>query len=135
MATPHGGPCHRRRFSYAAHCHTEMTSFKINGNTVRMQHGIQRVCNLLTDPFLYCKTFGEKPYHPGELRNSNDVLMGNVSNISHAVEGKSMMLAQRIKGDRSLYDLAKPAVRLAAAFGTKNPQKFGITIIAFCCIK
>src|SRR5690349_22095301 len=102
---------------------------------MRMKHGVQSICNLLTNPFLYRKTLGEKPYHPGQLGNANDVLMGNVSNVRHAVERKGMVLTQRIKGDWSLNDLAEPTVRLAAAFRTKNPQKLWITVIAFSGIE
>src|SRR5687768_3146638 len=121
MSTPNGSSRHRRRFSYATHLHTQMPSFQVDSNPMWMKHGVQSICNLLTNPFLYRKTFGEKPYHPGELGNPDDVLMSNVAHISHAVERKGMMLTQRIKGDRSLNDLAEPAVRLAAAFRFKNP--------------
>jgi len=102
---------------------------------VRMQHGFQSIRNLMADPFLYSKAFGEKPYHPGKLGNSDDVFMSNVTNVRHAVEGKGMVFTQGIKRNRSLNYLAEPAIRLTTAFRIKNPQKLGITIISFGCIK
>ena len=100
-----------------------------------MKHGVQSICNLLTDPFLYCKTFGEKPYHAGELGNPDNVFVGNVSNVRHPIERESMVFTQRIKGNGALDYLAKIAIRFATAFRVKDAQELGIALISFSSIK
>ena len=83
-----------------------MVSFKKNRHAVRMQHGLQSICNLLTDPFLHRKAFGKDPHETRQLGNADDVFVGNVTNIGIAVKWKSMVFAKRKKGDGSLQYLA-----------------------------
>jgi hypothetical protein len=82
MTTPNCSARHRRGFPHTAHLHTEMMSFQKNGHTVWMKYCFQCIRDLLTDPFLHCEAFGEKPNQTGQFGNANDALMSDVSNIS-----------------------------------------------------
>lgn len=40
-----------------------------------MQHGFQRVCDLLTDPLLYGKALGKEPHQAGQLGNGDGIFV------------------------------------------------------------
>lgn len=59
-----------------------MNGFQVNGDPVRFEDAIEGVRNLLADAFLDREAPGEKAYKPGQLRDSDDVLVGDVSNVA-----------------------------------------------------
>jgi hypothetical protein len=60
----------------------------------------------VADSFLYCETLRKEPYEAGELRNTNDVLVSNVTDIGLAIKGKGMVFTKCKKRDGPFYDLA-----------------------------
>ena len=52
----------------------------------------------MANPFLDCKTFRKEPHQAGELGNTNDVFVSNITNIGYVIKGKSMVLAKRKNG-------------------------------------
>ena len=44
-----------------------MMGFEKNGNSVRVQHGFESICDLLADALLHRKSFRKKAHHAGAL--------------------------------------------------------------------
>ena len=109
--------------------------FEKDSHTMRMKHGFQRISDLLADPFLNGKALGEYPHQPRQFGDADNVLVGDITNISHPVERKSMVFTQSKEWDRSLNYLTKAAIRLAMTFSVKNAQKLGVAIISFRAVE
>src|ERR1051326_5017314 len=135
LASPEGGAGQWRRFSYSPHLSTKVMGFEIHGDTVGLKHRIQGISDLLPDPFLHRKTLGEQAHEAGELRNTDNVLVSDISHVGMPVERECVVLTEPKKLDRSLNHLAQAAVWSTTTFGGKHRQQFGIAIIAFGRIK
>src|SRR5689334_25242 len=131
MTTPDGCARDGSRFAYAAHFHAHMMRFQINSDTMWMQHGFQRIRDLLTDPLLNRKAFRKESHETRQLGDANDVFMSDVSDIGFSIKRKGMMFTQRKKWNRSFHHLAQAAIRITVAFGIKNTQQLRVTIVAF----
>src|SRR5215211_3505728 len=124
-----------RGLAHPAHLHAEMVRFQKNSDPVRMQHGLQRVGDLLADPLLYGEALRKEPHQAGQLRDADDIFMSDIAHIRLAVKGESMVFTQSKERDRSFYDLADAAVRFAAALGVKDSQQLRVAVITFGRIK
>lgn len=54
----------------------------------------QPVGDLFGQPFLYLEVAGEQLDHPGQFRQSQNALTGQVTDVRHAVERQQVVLAQ-----------------------------------------
>src|SRR5262249_11450627 len=99
-----------------------MMRFQKNRDTVWMQHSFQRICNLLTNPFLHGKALGKEAYEAGQFGNANDVFVRDITNICHTIKREGMMLAKRKEGNGTFDHLAQTTIRFAAAFSIKDAQ-------------
>ncbi len=84
MAAPDGGAGDRRCLAYAAHLHAQVVGFQVDGHAVGVQHGLQRIGDLLPDPLLDREAPRKEPHQAGQLGNADDVLVGDVTDIGRA---------------------------------------------------
>jgi len=73
-----------------------MLRFQYDRHTMRFEHFLKGVSHLLTDPFLHRKAACEQPQQAGQFGQSDDVFVGNVTNVSFSIKGKNMVFAKRI---------------------------------------
>src|SRR5947209_12383179 len=99
LASPEGGAGQWGRFSYSPHLSTKVMGFEIHGYTVGLKHRIQGISDLLPDPFLHRKTLGEQAHEAGELRNTDDVLMSDISDIGMTIKRERVVLTKGKKLD------------------------------------
>src|SRR5256885_10159924 len=133
--TPERGARQRRDLAHAPHLRAEVMGFEVDGDPVRLEHRLQGIGNLLPDTLLYGKTLGKQAHEPGELGNTNDVLMRDVAHVGMSVKRERMMLTERKKVDRSLNYLAQTTVRPTPTFGLECREQFVVALIAFGRIK
>ena len=91
----------------AAHPRAQVGGLEVDGHAGRLDQLHQRVGDLLADTLLHREALGEQADEPCELRDADDLLAGDVADVGDAVEGQSVVLAQRVERDRPLDDLAQ----------------------------
>src|SRR5262249_15849260 len=85
---PESGAREPLGFTHAAHLHAQVASLEIYGATVRSEHGLEGVDNLLADSLLHTEALGEHACQSGELGDTDDRLVGDVPNVRLSVEGQ-----------------------------------------------
>src|SRR6266480_6075700 len=110
-------------------------SLKINGNTMRLQQGIQSVGDLLPDTLLDGEAPVEKTHKAGELGNANNVFVSNIADIGVPVKRQRVVLTETKKVDWPLNDLAQTAIWATATFGLEDGEQFGVALVALSGIK
>src|SRR5438477_5141103 len=129
-APPEGGPGRRLLLANASHLHAKVRSVKVDGDAVGREDPVERVDDLATQPFLHREAAGVQPDDPGEFGKPDDALVRDIPDPRLAEERERMMLADGMKRDRTLHDLADAAVGALIAFGWKRCHQFGITFIS-----
>ncbi len=81
IAAPEGGTRDRSNRSHAAHFRAEMMRFQIDGDSVRLEHRLQGVGDLLTDAFLHRNALGKQAHQSRQLGNADDVLVRYVAHV------------------------------------------------------
>src|SRR5258708_22734965 len=76
---PERGPRQRHDLAYAPHLRAEVMGFEVDGNPVRLEHRLQSIGDLLPDALLYSKALGKQAHEPGELGETDDVLMADTT--------------------------------------------------------
>ena len=105
-AAPERG--HRRRVLFdAAHPRAQVGCLEVDGDAGRRDQLDQGVRNLLAEALLDREALAEEPDEPRQLRDADDLVPGDVADVRDAVEGQSMVLAERVERDRPLDDLAQ----------------------------
>src|SRR6266566_9186502 len=132
---PECGARQWRDLAHAPHLSAEVMGFEIDSDSMRLEHRVQRIGDLLPDALLYGKALGKQAHEPGELGNTNDVLMRDVAQVGMPVKRERMMLTERKKVDGSLNNLAQTTVRSTTTFGLERREQFGVALIAFGRIK
>ena len=94
-------------------------------------HRLQGIGNLLPDALLYGKALGKQAHEPGELGDTDDVLMRDVAHVGMSVKRERMVLTERKEVDRPLNHLAQTAVRPTPAFGLERREQFRVALITF----
>jgi len=112
-----------------------MVGFKIDGDTMGLEHGIQGVGDLLPDTFLDGKAPGEETHKAGELRNADDVLVSDIADVGMPMKWQRVMLTETKKVDRPLNDLAQTAIWTPATFGLEDGEQFWVALVALGGIK
>src|SRR5262245_40875937 len=107
-----------------------MCRVQVDGNPVRLHQLHEVIGNLLADALLHGEPPGEQPDQPGQLRDSDDVLVRDVSDVGDAVERQRVVLTEGEERDRPFDDLADPAVRTTAALGGKGGEQLVIYFVA-----
>ena len=103
---------------------------QVDGHTVRSQHRVQTIGNLLADPLLNGEAPGELAHQSRQLGDPDDALVGDVADVGVPVERERMVLAERVELNRPFDHLAEAAVRAAAALGLEHRQQLGVTLVA-----
>ncbi len=109
--------------------------FEVDGNPVRLEHRLQGIGDLLPDALLYSKALGKHAHEPGELGDTDDVLMRDVAHVGMSVKRQRMVLTERKEVDRPLNHLAQTTVRPTPAFGLERREQFRVALIAFGRVK
>src|SRR5579883_1308098 len=117
-------------FADPAHLSTQVVGFEIDRDAMWLEHHVQSIGDLTPETLLNGKPLGEKPHQPRQLGNADKMLVGNVADVSVSVKGKGVVLAQGVKLDRPLDDLAEPAIRATLTLGVEHLEQFGIAFIA-----
>src|SRR5690349_5965173 len=92
-------------------------------DAMRLKDTIQPIRDLPPEAFLHRKALGEQPNQARELRNTDDVFMCNVADVSLPIERQRVVLTERIELDRPLDHLAETAVRSATTLGVEDRQQ------------
>src|SRR6266487_855185 len=132
---PECGTCQWRHLAHAAHLRAEVMGFEVDGNSMRLEHRLQGIDDLLPDAFLYSKALGKQAHEPGELGDADDVLMCDIAHVGMTMKRQRMVLTERKKVDRSLNHLAQTTVRPTPTFGLERREQFEVALIAFGRIK
>ena len=114
---PERGARQRHDLAYAPHLCAEVMGFEVDGDPVRLEHRLQGIGDLLPDALLYSKALGKQAHEPGELGDTDDVLMCNVAHVGMSVKRQRMVLTERKEVDRPLNHLAQTTVRPTPALG------------------
>jgi hypothetical protein len=64
----------------------------VHGDGVRLENADESVRYLLADALLHREATRKHSHEPRQLRDPDDVLVGDISNMSVTMEGKGMML-------------------------------------------
>jgi hypothetical protein len=83
----------------AAQGHAQVLGLDDHTDTARGQVLLQPVGHLLGQPLLDLQVAGEQLEHPGELREAEDPLAGQVADVRHPGEGQQVVLAQGLQRD------------------------------------
>ena len=83
----------------AAQGHAQVLGLDDHTDTARGQVLLQPVGHLLGQPLLDLQVAGEQLEHPGELRQAQDPLAGQVADVRHPGEGQQVVLAQGVQRD------------------------------------
>ena len=78
----------------------------MNGDALRCDQLGQRVRDLLAEAFLHCEAAREQSHESRELRDADDLVAGDVCDMSDSVERQRVVLAETDKGDWPFDDLA-----------------------------
>ena len=96
----------RRRLLNAAHLHAEVIGLQVDRHAMRLEHCLQRVGDLLADPFLHRKALSEEADEPRQFGDANDLLVGDVPDVGVPVEWQGVVLTERVELYGSLDNLA-----------------------------
>src|SRR5260370_7077345 len=88
-----------------------MRRLEVHGDAVRIEAALEASNHLATEALLDGKAAGIKPDDPGQLRDADDSVMGDVADPGLAEERQGMVLTDRMKGNRPLHGLPDPPVR------------------------
>lgn len=80
---------------HATHLHTHMLSFDDDHGSHGMERLLDAVLNLLCHTLLYLQAVAVDVHHTGNLAETGDVAIGNVSHMNFAVKGEHMVFAHR----------------------------------------
>ncbi len=69
LAPPHSRARHWTAFAHAPHLRAKMVRLKIHCDAVWLEHCIECIDNLLSQPFLHGKTPGKQPHEARKLGN------------------------------------------------------------------
>jgi hypothetical protein len=83
-----------------------MLRIQIDGHAVRLEHRLERVCDLATHALLQREPLSEQTHEPRQLRDADDVLVGDVADVGMPVERQYVVLAQGEEVDWPLDHLA-----------------------------
>ena len=97
-------------------------SVQVHRYTMRLEHCVKSICNLLPQPFLHSKALCKQSHKPGELGNADDMLVRDISDRGMPVKGQSVVLTEREKRDRPFNHLAQAAVWPATFRGSRSRQ-------------
>src|SRR4030067_1344151 len=103
------------QLSAHTHFHAEMMVLHVDRHTMRMKHVFQCVSNLMPDPFLDSEPFSKQPHQPGQLGDTDDILVGDIPDVGVTKERESGVLAQREEINWALNDLAEGTIGITPA--------------------
>jgi hypothetical protein len=83
---------------------------QVHRDPVGLELGDELVGDLLPDPLLHREALREEVYEPGQFRDADDVLVGDVADVGAPGERQGVVLAQGEEVDRTLDNLAQAAV-------------------------
>src|SRR5260221_9149300 len=96
---PERGARQRHDLAYAPHLRAEVMGFEVDGDPVRLQHRLQGIGDLLPDALLYSKALGKQAHEPGELGDTDDVLMRDVAHEGKSENRHRIVLTKRKEVD------------------------------------
>ena len=122
---------HRRRVLFdPAHSGAKVGRLEVDGDAGRRDQLDQRVRNLLADALLDREALAEETDKPRQLRDADDLVAGDVADVRDAVEGQSMVLAERVKRYRPLDDLSQWLRARRLRLGRERRQEFRVAVVA-----
>src|ERR1700694_3137398 len=130
VPAPEGRPSRGLGLANATHLGAQMSRFEVDGYAVGLQDAREGLGDLAAESLLKGKPPSEEPYQPGELRDADDVFVGDVAQVGVAEEGEGVVFAERVKGDRTFDHLAELTVRPAGALRRKCGHQLGVALIA-----
>src|SRR5260370_19668952 len=87
-----------------------MRRLEVDGDSVRIEAALEASNHLATEALLDGKAAGIKPDDPGQLRDADDAVMGDVADPGLAEERQGMGLTGRKESNPAPDHLADPAV-------------------------
>src|SRR5437016_3934909 len=110
-AAPEGRHGARPLLGDAAHLRAQVGGLEMNGDAERRYQVDEPVGDLLAQPLLHGEATSVEPHEPCELRDAEDLSVGDVGDVRDAVERQRVVLAEREERDRALEDQAAAALR------------------------
>lgn len=90
----HGtGDSHCILFFHAAHHHAQMAGLHDDGHTMRLEFGLQRVCNLHGQSLLHLQSAAKGIHQPRDLAQSDHFFVRHVSNMASSKKREQMVFA------------------------------------------
>jgi len=86
----------------SSHNHAEMSRFHYDGDTLWFENFHDGIGDFLGQALLDLQTAGKQFGDAGELRDADDSVRGDVSNVHLSSEGHKMMLAHTVGGNVSI---------------------------------
>ncbi len=83
--------------SHAAQGHALMFRLDDHPNTLGVQIGVEPVGNLLGQPLLHLQSSGKPVDDAGQLRQSDDALIGQIPDVRNSMERQHVVLTQRLE--------------------------------------
>lgn len=71
-----------------------MLGLEHDPDAVRLEVSMEPPCNLHGKPLLHLQVPSEQIYYSRELRQANDSICGQITNVRNAVEWQQVMLAE-----------------------------------------
>ena len=90
-----GSRCYRVLFLNAPHHHTHVLCFDHHHDTQRVQRLLDAVLDLHSQAFLDLQAAGKDIHYPGNLAQTRNIFLGNISDMGLSEERKHMMFTQR----------------------------------------
>ena len=106
-----------------AHLRAEVGRLEVDGDPARRDQRDEPVGDLLAEPLLDGEAAREEAHEPGQLRDADDPLAGDVGDVRRAEERQRVVLAEAVELDRALDDLARRRLGAAAALGRERGRE------------
>src|SRR5439155_3229230 len=130
QATPYRRHRQRAVLLDAAHCGAHVRGLQLDRDAARAGELAQAVRDLLGEPLLHREAPGVKPNEPRQLRDAEDLVACDVADVRTPVERQGMMLAERVKADRSLDDLRVAPFHALGPLGREERAQLRVAVVA-----
>ena len=102
----------------------------MDGDAARLDQLVERVGDLLAEPLLHREAAREQAHQPGELRDADDLVAGDVADVRDAVERQRVVLAEAEERDRPLDDLAGEPSTTLRRLARERGQQLLVAVVA-----